>query len=188
MASPSTVPIPRKKPPAPWHARPGVLRAVVAVLAVLVLGEGLVLMRLEQRLDTMLQRLEDARTLASLGLGERPGRLLMITDRELSFSANDLRTLQAQVDGFMAEFVQRNEVEPELAEMLAGVLSSHVTSYGDARIQASLGALRLEEQERYFLGLQTRCYRTAELLLGRELGSTFGQEFDQAWRGWTANH
>jgi hypothetical protein len=188
MASPPTRPIPRKKPPPPWHARLGVLRMVVMVLAVLVVGEGLLLMRLEHRLSTMLQRLDDARTLSALGLGEQPGKLLVIASHDLGFTAADLRTLQAEVDTFMAGFVLRHEVEPELAEMLAGVLSSHVTSYGDARIQASLGGLRLEEQERYFLGLQTRCYRTAELLLGRDLGSTFAQEFDQDWRGWTADH
>lgn len=156
------------------------------VLAVLVLGEGLLLMRLEHRLATMVQRLDDARTLTSLGLGDQPGKLLVIASDDLGITAADLRTLQAEVDTFMNGFVQRHEVEPELAELLTGVLSSHVTSYGDARIQASLGGLRSEEQERYFMSLQTRCYRTAELLLGRDLGTTFSQEFDQAWRGWTA--
>jgi hypothetical protein len=185
MTTPTTVPIRRDKPRPPWHARLGVLRLVVGVLAVLVLGEGLLLLHVERRLNTMVQRLNDTRTLNALGLGDRPGKLLLITADDLEYSVGDARSLQVDVDAWTADFVGRHSVEPELAEMLAGVMSSHVTAYADARIQAGLGSLRPEECERYFTSLQTRLYRTAELLLGQELGSAFAKELDQAWGGLT---
>lgn len=184
----SAPPDPPARPRPPWHSRLSILRLVVGVLALAVVGEGLLLLRVERQLQTLVQRLDDLRSLRDLGLGERPGRLLLISSDQQGITVADLRTLQAQVDAWREGFVARHQLEPELAEMLAGVLSSHISNYGDARIQANMGAIRLEEQEPLFRSLQVRCDRSVVLLLGDELGRTFAKEFDAAWQTWTAAH
>ncbi len=184
MSNP-TVPIRRTKPP-PWHARLAVLRLVVVVLAVAVVAEGLLLARLQTQLNRMVVRIDTAGELARLGLSERPGALLTIAADDLEFTTQELRWLQGQVDSWTAQWVEQQGVEPELAQMLMGVLSSHVSSYGDARLQANLGGIRPEERGGYLHGMQGRLYRTAELLLGRERGQAFTEAFGPAWEGWTA--
>ncbi len=184
MTQHATVPIPRRKPRPPWYARLSVMRLVVGFLALAVLIEGLVLLRQQQQLQRLVGRLDDARTLHELGLGEHPGALLLLGSGDADFELNDLRQLQADVEAWRLGFVARHQVSPEQAEMLAGVLSSHVSAYGGARVRSSLGSAGPHDRQQLSHGLLHRCERTATLLLGEPLGAAFAQEFGPAWVGW----
>jgi len=163
------------------------MRLAVGVLALAVVGEGLLLVRVQRRLDGLVQRLNDVTVFRAMGLGERPGELLLLLDPDgLGVSVEELQALQAHVDTWRQGFVQRHQVGPEQAEILAGALGSHVTKYGDNRLQLALGAIRPDERKLVMQGLQERMDRTALLLLGEELGTSFAQEFGPVWQGWTA--
>jgi len=163
------------------------MRLVVGVLAVLVVAQGLLLLRMHQRLDTLIQRLDDTRTLHAFDLGDRPGTLMMLlAPDEIGYSGAELRALQADVDAWLQGFVAEHGIPAEQAELLAGVLGSYVASYADARMQAGMGAIQPQEQDQLLMGLHRRCDRTAQLLLGDELGTAFAQEFRVAWQGFVA--
>ncbi len=178
-------PLPSRSRP-PWHSRLSLMRLVVATLALVVLAEGLVLIRVQLQLDGLVRRLDDAQGLIDLGMGDKPGELLLLlSPDDLGLSVADLRMLQEQADSWLQEFVARHGVSPEQADIMSGVLSAHVSKYGDNRLQLALGAIRPHEEAPIFEALQKRCEVTATLLLGDELGAVFATEFHPAWQGWT---
>ncbi len=163
-----------------------VLRVVAALLAVAVVVEGVILYQHIQRSQRIVQRLDDLQVAADLGLGEQPGKLLVITSEDAGFSIRQLRGLQASALSWLDDFVQRHQVEPEAAELLAGVLSAYLAAYGDTRIQQAVGGISDTQAPDFERALLDRCARTGDLVLGPEVGRAFGDELRKNWDGWTA--
>jgi len=172
-------------PPLPWHARPRVLQTAVALLALVAATEGLLLLRAERRVERVVERVDAVRALTDLGLGARPGRLLLVTQEETGFSLADLAALQDQTQALVADFARRKGVEPELAEMMVGALSGFVAAYADYRVLDAIGALSEGDRTNGYKDLDQRCRATAEILLGPALAAEFIAEFTPRWRAWT---
>jgi hypothetical protein len=164
-----------------------VLRRLLVVLAVALLVQSFFLVRFERRLQVAVQRADNVAAMDELNLGQAPGRLLLVSSSELGFSLQDTRTLQSQVLAWFESWQAEHGIEPELGEMLAGVLSNHVSSYADVRLQAELGAVPGGQQPDLARSLQRRCYRTVDLLLGAEQGARFREDFEPAWLAWTGD-
>ncbi len=162
------------------------LRAVVLVLAVVVLAEGLLMMRLEHRVHRVVERAERVTALSELGLLDRPGRLMLLSGEDLGYSLDQQRRLQRDCQAWLDGWVDERGLDPDLGEMLAGVLSSHISAYGDFRIQSALGGLRAGEGQRFEASLQQRLHRTVQLLVGKEQARAFREAFEPAWQGWVA--
>ncbi len=143
------------------------------------------MLRLERRVQRVVERADGVTIMAEMGLGQRPGRLLLLTSDELPYSLADQRELQLRCLDWLGGWVEEQGIDPDLGEMLAGVLTNHVSSFGDARIQSALGALPGPERKRQEDALLQRCYRTVELLLGQKQGQAFRDAFAPLWREWS---
>ena len=170
-----------------WFAQLRLLRVICALLAVAVVVEGFLLARVDAKNREIVDRLMDMRVMADLKLGERPGKLLLITCDDAGFSIRDLQQVRVAAEAWLDDFVRRNEIDEDTAQMLHGILASYLTDYGDTRIMQAVGSLPHQEMPQFHDALQVRYIRTVELMLGPQLGQAFKSEVEEGWPRWTAD-
>ncbi len=170
-----------------WFAQLRLLRVICAVLAVLVVAEGLLLARVDGKNREIVDRLMDMRVMADLKLGERPGKLLLITCDDAGFSIRDLQKVRVKAEAWLDDFVLRKEIDEDTGQMLHGILASYLTDYGDTRIMQAVGSLPGHEVPHFHDALQVRYIRTVQLMLGPQLGQEFKKEVEEGWPRWTAD-
>lgn len=99
------------------------------LLGLAVLAEGGFILRAERRLDRVVMRVEGLHILADLGLGTRPGKLLVVTAEDDLRILHDLRAVQAQAEAWLQGFAAQQDLDPEVSELLAGVVSATVAAW-----------------------------------------------------------
>ncbi|MFH1468692.1 MAG: hypothetical protein ABIO70_30155 [Pseudomonadota bacterium] len=172
--------------PVPWHARPSMLRAAVILLGLAVLAEGGLILWAERRLDRVVMRVEGLHILADLGLGTRPGKLLVVAAEDELRILHDLRAVQAQAEAWLQNFAAQQDLEPEVSELLAGVVSATVAAWGDYRILRAVDGLSARDTGGFAADIERRCFRAVDLVLAPEQAQAFRAGFTPAWERWTA--
>jgi len=172
--------------PAPWHTRPAMVRAAMLTLSLAVLGEGVWLLRAERRLDRVIARVEGLHILADLGLGTRPGKLLVLAAEDELHTLHDVRAVQDQAEAWLQVFAVEQHLAPEVTELLAGIVSATIAAWGDYRVLQAVDSVSERDARGFSRDIELRCFRAVDLVLSPDQAAAFRAGFTPAWEGWTA--